>query len=377
MKTLLRLLCAVMPVAGLFAPNAFAASTPGGAHLTATINDLTVRSGSTHYVVVWVTKADNTFITTLWKQGATSFTGTHWTQHFPTWETQRGSSTALPAPPDGYSSATATSYAATDPSPPTTGRASNPINLTWNGKDASGVVVPDGDYRFWIEYAEDTGTHGTDTGGLTTGGLTFKKGPTSSTINSPNQGAVGNPSGGFNFTSMSIVWTPAAVTTPPTITSGAPTATGTVGTAYSFQVTASGNPAPTFSATGLPTGLSISTNGLISGIPSAAGTFSSVAIAAANGVAPNATQAYTITINPAALVNIGSARIEGSNLVLSGTGPAHATYDVLSSPDVSLPTAQWTKAGTGTIDSNGNFSTTVPVGTGVPQSFTKLRVPAQ
>ena len=210
MKTLLKLLCAVMLATGLFAPNAFAAATPGGAHLTATINDIapfTGTSSNRHYTVVWVTTANTNFITTLWKQGASSFTG-NWTDHFLTWETQRGSSTALPAAPDGYTSATSTNYTATSPSPPPSGRASNPINITWNGKDAGGVVVTDGDYKFWIEYAEDTGTHGTDTGGLTTGGLTFTKGPTSSAVNPPNQGTVGSPVGGFNFTNISIVWTP-------------------------------------------------------------------------------------------------------------------------------------------------------------------------
>ena len=97
MKTLPRLLSALVPAAGLCVLNAFAASTPGGAKLTATINDMSSGSGARHYAVVWVTKADNTFITTLWKQGASSFTSGNWTQHFPTWEAQRGTSTALPA----------------------------------------------------------------------------------------------------------------------------------------------------------------------------------------------------------------------------------------------------------------------------------------
>ncbi|MEO9240608.1 MAG: putative Ig domain-containing protein [Jatrophihabitantaceae bacterium] len=54
----------------------------------------------------------------------------------------------------------------------------------------------------------------------------------------------------------------------------------TVGTAASLQLSASGGTSPyTWTATGLPTGLSISSSGLISGTPSAAGTFSVTATA--------------------------------------------------------------------------------------------------
>lgn len=60
-----------------------------------------------------------------------------------------------------------------------------------------------------------------------------------------------------------------------TITSGVPTATGTVGTAYpSFQFTATGGTTPyTWTATGLPAGLTLSTAGLLSGTPTAGGSF--------------------------------------------------------------------------------------------------------
>jgi hypothetical protein len=55
---------------------------------------------------------------------------------------------------------------------------------------------------------------------------------------------------------------------------------GKVGTAVSLQLSASGGTPPyTWTATGLPTGLSISSGGLISGTPSAAGTFSVTATA--------------------------------------------------------------------------------------------------
>ena len=57
--------------------------------------------------------------------------------------------------------------------------------------------------------------------------------------------------------------------------------TGTVGTAKSLQMSASGGTAPyTWTATGLPAGLTInSSSGLISGTPTAAGTYSSTVTA--------------------------------------------------------------------------------------------------
>ena len=84
----------------------------------------------------------------------------------------------------------------------------------------------------------------------------------------------------------------------PSITSGSST-TFTVGTAGTFTVTATGSPAPTFSKTGtLPSGVTLnSTTGVLSGTP-AAGTAGSypITITAANGVLPNATQSFTLTV---------------------------------------------------------------------------------
>ncbi len=73
--------------------------------------------------------------------------------------------------------------------------------------------------------------------------------------------------------------------------------TGTVGTAKSLTLSASGGTAPyTWTATGLPTGLSISTSGVISGTPSAAGTFSTTATAKdSTGATGSATFSWTIS----------------------------------------------------------------------------------
>src|SRR5438094_10245152 len=67
----------------------------------------------------------------------------------------------------------------------------------------------------------------------------------------------------------------------PVITS--PTAaTGQVGVAFSYQITASNGPIISYNATGLPAGLSVNTStGLISGTPTTAGTYS-VTISATN-----------------------------------------------------------------------------------------------
>ncbi|HEY2970617.1 MAG TPA: FG-GAP-like repeat-containing protein, partial [Casimicrobiaceae bacterium] len=77
----------------------------------------------------------------------------------------------------------------------------------------------------------------------------------------------------------------------------APPPNGTINVGYSYVVSASGTPAPTFSvpANALPTGLALNgTSGLIAGTPSASGTFSGM-LAAANGILPNATQTFAIT----------------------------------------------------------------------------------
>lgn len=89
--------------------------------------------------------------------------------------------------------------------------------------------------------------------------------------------------------------------TEPTSVTGAPTATFTAGQGGSYAPAAvSGFPAPTFSASGLPVGLSINPmTGQISGTPAAAGTFA-VVITATNGLGAPAVLPVSITVAPAA-----------------------------------------------------------------------------
>ncbi|GAA1703572.1 hypothetical protein GCM10009765_61040 [Fodinicola feengrottensis] len=74
--------------------------------------------------------------------------------------------------------------------------------------------------------------------------------------------------------------------------------TSTVGTAASLQLSATGGTAPyTWTATGLPTGLSVSSSGAVSGTPSAAGT-SNVTVTAKDATNATATASFTWAVNP-------------------------------------------------------------------------------
>ena len=106
---------------------------------------------------------------------------------------------------------------------------------------------------------------------------------------------------------------PVASPAGPAITS-APAATFAVGALGTFTATATGNPAPTFAFNGtLPPGLALNgTTGVLSGTPVAAGSLTRTLIAA-NGVAPDATQSFTITINKGTQ-SINFTAIDGLNV---------------------------------------------------------------
>ncbi|MBN8458818.1 MAG: DUF2271 domain-containing protein [Verrucomicrobia bacterium] len=180
-------------VAALFVNTALA-QTSGSVTFNARISDYTGKSDAKHYTVIWVTKTNGTtnqFIKTLWKQGpSNNWTSSEWGSHVGTWNTARAGSTSL----DGYTSATATTYSSPN----------NPISVTWNCLDASSALVADGEYKFWIQYAENSGQ------GPVTTGLAWTKGATGGTTNFPAQGTSGSPVNGNNFTNMSAVWTPNA-----------------------------------------------------------------------------------------------------------------------------------------------------------------------
>jgi len=128
----------------------------------------------------------------------------------------------------------------------------------------------------------------------------------------------------------------------PAIVSASSTAF-TLGAASSFTVTTTGFPTPSLSESGaLPIGVSFQDNGngtgTLGGIPTQAGSFS-IAFTANNGVSPNATQSFTLTVNklstttslvvndaatnsPWAGTEVSGASAYASSTVSSGGGPA-------------------------------------------------------
>ena len=122
------------------------------------------------------------------------------------------------------------------------------------------------------------------------------------------QGGAGNVSTGNGSYPMQSTWSNDTnrcdlshpVVGGATVTVGNPgNRTGTVGTATSLQLSATGGTPPyTWSATGLPTGLSInSSTGLISGTPSATGTFN-VTATARDTASHTGSTSFTWTISP-------------------------------------------------------------------------------
>src|SRR5207253_239799 len=132
-----------------------------------------------------------------------------------------------------------------------------------------------------------------------------------------------------------------AATPPPPVINSAQSASGTVGAAFSYSITASNSPT-SFNAAGLPSGLSINTSsGVISGTPTAAGT-SSVTLSATNaGGTGTATLALTVTSNAA-----------GPNLGFET--PVVGTAGQYGSFQYNPGGAGWTFSGQSGITANGS-----------------------
>ena len=253
-----------------------------------------------------------------------------------------------------------------------------------------------------------------------------------STSNSANTPTLNNWSVGYYSEGLSGWSAPVSSIqgTAPAITNGPPPATAVVNTPYNFTYASSGYPAPTFSATPgtLPPGLTLSPAGVISGMPSAPGTYT-VTVDATNSISPDVTQSFPIVVlsayqqwlagnglsttiadsatpdgdgvpilikyatglTPGTMTVAGPAVISstpGNNLVLQFTrvSPAPVNYIVEASPDLvgwttiaSLPAGATSWTGTASVQETGSSPVAVTltdntVFTPGAQRFLRLRV---
>jgi len=145
----------------------------------------------------------------------------------------------------------------------------------------------------------------------------------------------------------------------PAITSAA-TANGTVGSAFSYQITASNTPTG-FAATGLPAGLTVNSGtGLISGTPTAAGT-STVTMSASNaGGTGSATLTLTIA-SAAPVLSINATSVPFGSVALNT--PSTQDVTLTSSGTTSVTVNSATVTGTGfTLSSGPTFPVTLTPG---------------
>jgi hypothetical protein len=161
---------------------------------------------------------------------------------------------------------------------------------------------------------------------------------------------------------------------PPTITSDA-TTTFVEGQADSFTPTATGTPAPIFSETGpLPAGVTF-TGGSLTGTATVTGSFP-ITLTAGNGILPNATQSFTLTVNSAPAITSASSTTFTEGTLSTFTPTATGTPAPTFGETGPLPTGVTFTGGslTGTPSVTGSFPITFTASNGVlpnaTQSFT-------
>jgi uncharacterized delta-60 repeat protein/uncharacterized repeat protein (TIGR01451 family) len=173
---------------------------------------------------------------------------------------------------------------------------------------------------------------------------------------------------------------------PPVVVAPAALPAGQVGTTYSQTISASGPPGPfTFAVTsGTTDGLSLSSGGLLSGTPVAAGTFM-FTVTATNGANESGNRAYTLTIDPAVAV-APAALPDGQvgtvyNQMISASGPPGPfTFTVTSgAPPAGLSlSSSGTLSGTPTGAGTASFTVTATNGANESgsQAYTLTVAPA-
>src|SRR6185312_7483406 len=79
---------------------------------------------------------------------------------------------------------------------------------------------------------------------------------------------------------------------------------------------------------------------------------------------------------PSTPPTIRSLYVSGGNLILTGGGGAsNSGYTLLTTTNLTLPLSAWTVSTTGTLDSGGSFSNSIPVNAQESGRFYQIRIP--
>jgi MYXO-CTERM domain-containing protein len=165
----------------------------------------------------------------------------------------------------------------------------------------------------------------------------------------------------------------------PQITSTAPTSV-VVGSLYTYTIVATGSPAPSVMALGLPAWLNLVGN-VLSGTPAGTdvGVSGNITITATNGVAPDDTEIFQVTVNGTAPV-FTSTPVTGAaiNAAYSYTATATGLPTPTLSVSSTLPAWLSFNAGTGaltgtptTADGGSSVSVTIVAANGVAPNATQ------
>jgi hypothetical protein len=164
------------------------------------------------------------------------------------------------------------------------------VNLTNNGRSPAFAVAVNGTDVAELAYSTSGGTNSSVSSLVSNLNITTNDQITITWVS--DRGTGSGSSRMIGLTDVRVATT--APSTAPTITS-TNAFSGTVGVAFSNTITASGSDPIAFSGTDLPGGLSVATNGVISGTPTAAGTFTNAVLTATNAAGTN-NQTATFTI---------------------------------------------------------------------------------